>query len=710
VTPARVGEGSAKAAGATAARRGRAAGSGVAASPGDPDAILAGLSAEPEARARELRELIEYHGHQYYVLDSPEISDYEFDRLFRALQDLESEHPELASTDSPTQRVGGAPVDAFTKVKHRIPMLSLGNAFSEEELRAWHKRVVGGVGEKVEYVTELKIDGLAMSFLFQDGKLRTGATRGDGTTGEDVTSNVRTIRSVPLTLKSGVGGVPSLIEVRGEVYMPNTAFAELNARMEEAGKVTYANPRNTAAGSVRQLDPRLTAERKLSTFIYAMDPTGNARTHAEVMARLLELGFRVNPNYKVHESIESVLEYVEEWRDRRHQLDYGTDGVVIKVNHLGQQEELGFVSREPRWAIAFKYPPEQAETRLNDIMVNTGRTGAITPFAVLEPVFVAGSTVGLATLHNEDEVARKDVRVGDTVVVHKAGDVIPEVIGPVLAKRPKNARRWKMPTRCTSCGTETIREEGEAVRRCVNPECPSRILESTFHFVSRGAMNIDALGYQTIRQMLDRGVIRTPADIYRLRREDVLQLDGFAEKSADRLLQNIERSKQTTLNRLLIGLGIRHVGETVAGVLSQAFGTIEELMAADVERLNAVEGIGPIVAQAIRDFFDNPKAQELVRDLLAAGVQPEPPPPPAEGPLSGVVVVITGTLSQPRPRFEARIRELGGEPADSVTKKVSYVVVGDNPGSKLAKAEKMGIEVIDEGRLEELLGGSLQAP
>ena len=454
---------------------------------------------------------------------------------------------------------------------------------------------------------------------------------------------------------------------------------------------------------MRQLDPKLTAERKLSTFIYGMDPTGQAKTHAEVMARLQELGFRVNPNYKVHVSIESVLEYVEEWRDKRHQLDYGTDGVVIKVNDLGQQEELGFVSREPRWAIAFKYPPEQAETVLRDIMVNTGRTGAVTPFAVLEPVFVAGSTLSLATLHNEDEVARKDVRVGDTVIVHKAGDVIPEVIGPVLSKRRKGARKWKMPTHCPRCGTELVREEGEAVRRCVNPECPSRILESTFHFVSRGAMNIDGLGYQTIRQVLDRGVIKTPADLYKLTKEQVLELDGFADKSADKLLENIEHSKDTTLDRLLIALGIRHVGETVASLLSRAFGTIEELMAADVDRLNAVEGIGPVVAQAIRDFFDNRQAQDVVQQLLDAGVKPELPPPPVQGPLSGKTFVITGALSQPRARFEERIREQGGAVADSVTKKVDYVVVGDNPGSKLAKAEKLGIEVIDEAKLEGLL-------
>jgi DNA ligase (NAD+) len=671
---------------------------------GTADAILSKLSSKPEARVQELRDLLDHHSHRYYVLDSPEISDFDFDRLFRELQAIESEHPELLTPDSPTQRVGGAPLDQFTKVKHRVPMLSLGNAFSEDELRAWHKRVVNGVGEEVEYVTELKIDGLAMSFTYESGRFKVGATRGDGSIGEDVTSNVRTIRSVPLALKSGVGGVPPFIEVRGEVYMPNSAFAELNARMEEAGKQVYANPRNTAAGSVRQLDPKLTAQRKLSSFIYGMDPTGTARTHAEVMVRLQELGFRVNPNYRVHDTIESVLEYVEEWRDKRHELDYGTDGVVIKVNSLGQQQELGFVSREPRWAIAFKYPPEEAETLLRDIMVNTGRTGAITPFAVLEPVFVAGSTLSLATLHNEDEVARKDVRPGDTVIVRKAGDVIPEVVGPVLSKRPKKARRWKMPTRCTACGTETVREEGEAVRRCVNPECPSRILESTFHFVSRGAMNIDALGYQTIRQMLDRGIIKTPADIYRLTKEDVLPLEGFAERSAERLLQNVERSKDTTLNRLLIGLGIRHVGETVASVLAREFGTISNLMAADVERLNAVEGIGPIVAQAIYDFFQNPSSRHLVKALLDAGVRPAPPPKPREGPLTGKTFVITGTLSEPRSHFEEKIQEMGGVMADSVTKKVDYVAVGDNPGSKLAKAEKMGIEIIDEAGLRRLIG------
>ena len=441
---------------------------------------------DPAGRAAELRELLEHHNHRYYVLDAPEIEDHEYDRLFRELSDIEEMHPELRLPDSPTRRVGGAPAEGFTKVKHRRPMLSLANAFDEDELRAWHKRVVGGVGEKVEYVTELKIDGLAMSFTYENGALTTGATRGDGTTGEDVTGNVRTIKSVPLRLQAGVGGLPEVVEVRGEVYMPGASFAQVNAQLEEAGKQTYANPRNTAAGSLRQLDPRITASRKLQTFAYAMDPPGDARSQAEILARLRELGFRVNPQYAVHESIEGVLAYVDAWRDQRHELGYGTDGVVIKVNDLGQQAELGFVSREPRWAIAFKYPPEQAETLLRGIMVNVGRTGAVTPFAMLEPVFVAGSTLSLATLHNEDEVARKDVRPGDTVIVHKAGDVIPEVIGPVLARRPKNARRWRMPAECPRCGTALVREEGEAVRRCPNPECPSRILESTFHFVSRG--------------------------------------------------------------------------------------------------------------------------------------------------------------------------------------------------------------------------------
>jgi DNA ligase (NAD+) len=654
------------------------------------------------ARAAWLREQLERANHQYYALDSPEISDYEWDQMFRELVDLEAAHPELQDPDSPTQRIGGAPVDAFKKVRHRIPMLSLGNAFDADELRAWHRRVIGRVGEKVEYVTELKIDGLAMSLTYRDGKLAIGATRGDGTIGEDVTSNVRTIMDVPMRLHAGVGGVPAEIEVRGEVYMSNSAFAELNRRREEEGKALFQNPRNTAAGSIRQLDPRLTKQRKLQTFIYATDPAGSAKTHAEVMERLRELGCRVNPKLAVHQSIESVLGYIEKWRDERHKLDYGTDGVVIKVNDLGQQQELGFISREPRWAIAFKYPPEEAQTLLRDIAVNVGRTGAVTPFAVLEPVFVAGSTLSLATLHNEDDIARKDVRVGDTVIVRKAGDVIPEVVGPVLAKRKKRAPKWKPPTHCPRCGTELVREVGEAVRYCINPECPSRILESMAHFA--GAMDIDGLGYMIVRQLLDRGLVRIPGDIYRLAPEDLVKLDGFAERSAQKIYESIQRSKQTTLPRLLIALGIRHVGYTTAELLSRAFGTIEALEAADAAQLNAADGIGPVVAQSVYDFFQNPQSRHMVRELLAAGVKPEPPPPPKEGRLSGKMFVITGTLSEPRSQFEKRIADRGGATVDSVTKKTDFVVVGDSPGTKLARAEKLGVEIIDESRLRELIG------
>jgi DNA ligase (NAD+) len=541
-----------------------------------------------------------------------------------------------------------------------------------------------------------------MSLTYRDGKLAIGATRGDGTTGEDVTSNVRTIMDVPMRLHAGVGGVPPEIEVRGEVYMGAAAFAELNRRQEEAGKPLFQNPRNTAAGSIRQLDPRLTRQRKLQTFIYAMDPTGTAKTHAQVMARLKELGFRVNPNLAVHQSIDSVLEYIERWREERHQLDYGTDGVVIKVNDLGQQQELGFISREPRWAIAFKYPPEEAETSLRDIAVNVGRTGAVTPFAVLEPVFVAGSTLSLATLHNEDDIARKDIRVGDTVIVRKAGDVIPEVVGPVLAKRKKGARKWKPPVRCPRCGTELVREVGEAVRYCINPECPSRILESMAHFA--GAMDIDGLGFKIVWQMLERGLVKIPSDIYKLTPADLVELDGFAEKSSQKLYDSIQRSKQTILPRLLIALGIRHVGYTTAELLSRAFGTIDALERADVAQLNAVDGIGPVVAQSVYDFFQNPASRHLVGELLAAGVKPESPPPPKQGPLSGKTFVITGTLSEPRSQYERRIADRGGAVVDSVTKKTDYVVVGDSPGTKLAKAEKLGVEIIDEARLRELIG------
>ena len=654
-----------------------------------------------KARAAYLREQLEHHNHLYYVLDSPEISDYEWDRMFRELLDLETEHPELQSPNSPTQRVGAGPAEAFQKVRHRRPMLSLGNAFDHDELRAFHRRVVNGVGEDVQYVAELKIDGLAMSLTYERGLLTIGATRGDGIAGEDVTGNVRTIRSVPLKLREGVGGVPDLIEVRGEVYMPLSVFDELNARMREQGKPMYANARNTAAGSIRQLDPGLVSERKLATFIYAMDPTGNARTHAQVMERLKELGFRVNPNWRVCGDIDAVIEYIEEWRDTRHDLDYGTDGVVIKVNDLGQQEELGFISREPRWAIAFKYPPEQAETLLEDIAINIGRTGAATPFAVLAPVFVAGSTVSLATLHNEDDIKRKDVRPGDTVIVHKAGDVIPEVVGPVLAKRPKNARPWKMPKNCPRCGTELVREEGEAVRYCVNPECPSRIYESMGHFA--GVMDIEGLGERTVWQLLEKGLVKVPPDFYRLTKEDLLKLEGFADISADKLLANIERSKSTVLPRVLGALGIRHVGWTTADLLAREFGTIEALMDADYDRLAAVDGVGPVMAQSVHDFFQNPVARGMIQELLDLGVHPEPPPPPVEGPLSGKAFVITGTLSEPRSLVEEQIKAKGGAVVDSVTKKTNYVVVGDKPGSKLAKAQKLGVEIIDEEALRAML-------
>jgi DNA ligase (NAD+) len=659
------------------------------------------------ARAARLREQLERHAHLYYVLDRPEISDFEYDRLYRELVELEAAHPELETPDSPTQRVGGAPAEAFRKVRHRIRMLSLGNAFSEEELRDFHRRVTREVGEEVEYVTELKIDGLAMSLTYEAGRLTVAATRGDGTTGEDVTANIRTIGSVPLRLREGVSGVPpDVMEVRGEVYMPKPAFAELNARLEEEGRQLYANARNTAAGSVRQLDPRLTAQRRLQTFIYAMDPTGRLGSHFEVMERLADLGFRVNPNYRLNAGIEPVLEYIEEWREKRHQLDYGTDGVVVKVNSLAQQAELGFVSHAPRWAIAFKYPEEQAETLLEQIQVNVGRTGVVTPFAVLTPVFVAGSTVSRATLHNEDDIARKDVREGDTVVVQKAGDVIPEVVGPVLEKRPPGAVPWTPPARCPRCGTELVREEGMVARRCVNPDCPARLFEFLCWFVSRGAMNVDGLGFRTIAQMLERGMLKSAADIYRLTRDDLLSLDGFADRSADKLLATIEATKDTTLPRLLGALGINHVGGTIANLLAREFGTIEAVEAADVERLNAVEGIGPVVAQSIHDYFQNPRSRELVAELLALGVRPRPPEAPAEGPLSGRSFVITGTLSRPRGEVEADIRARGGAIASSVSKKTDWVVAGDSPGSKLEKAQKLGVPVIGEDELARLLEGS----
>jgi DNA ligase (NAD+) len=647
-------------------------------------------------RVQALRKELEQHSRRYHVLDKPEITDAEYDHLFRELVDLESAFPELQTPDSPTQRVGGEPAANFTKVKHRTPMLSLNNAFSPEEVRDFGARVERAIGTVGGYVCELKIDGLAMSITYQHGQFVRAATRGNGLEGEDVTANVRTIRSVPMTLASVDAGLADELEVRGEVYLPKGAFAATNARLEEAGKPGYANPRNAAAGAVRQLDPSVTAARGLQTFMYAIDPPGRIKTQAEVLDTLAALGFRVNPHRQLASSIDEVLAFLEHWSERRHNLDYETDGVVIKVASLAEQAEIGTISRAPRWAIAYKFPPEEYETQVLDIHVQVGRTGAVTPVAVLEPTLVAGSTVRRCTLHNEDEVARKDVRIGDTVLLHKAGDVIPEIVRVILEKRPKDAKPWQMPDHCPSCDSLLVREQGEVVRRCLNPLCPAQRRELLIHFASRGAMNIEGLGPAVIDQLLDLGYVTEPADLFHVTGEQLLTLEGFAERSATKLVESIASRKRVPLARFIDGLAIRHVGEHTAEALAAHFGSIDALAAATEEDLLGVEGIGAVVAAHVAAWFASDEGRAVLEHLRAAGVDPERAAG-GGGPWTGQAWVITGSLDgMSRADAEARIRALGGNPTSSVSRKTHAVVVGASPGTKLEKAGRLDVRVLDE--------------
>jgi DNA ligase (NAD+) len=652
--------------------------------------------AKARHRVLELRKELEYHSRQYHVLDNPEITDAEYDHLFRELVDLESAFPELQTADSPTQRVGGEPAANFTKVRHRTPMLSLNNAFSPDEVRDFGARVERAIGKVGGYVCELKIDGLAMSITYTRGQFVRAATRGNGLEGEDVTANVRTIRSVPRTLASVDAGLSDDLEVRGEVYLPKGAFAATNARLEEAGKPGYANPRNAAAGAVRQLDPSVTAARGLQTFMYAIDPPGRIKTQAEVLDTLAALGFRVNPHRQLAGSIDEVLAFLEHWSERRHDLDYDTDGVVIKVASLAEQAEIGTISRAPRWAIAYKFPPEEHETQILDIHVQVGRTGAVTPVAVLEPTLVAGSTVRRCTLHNEDEVARKDVRIGDTVLLHKAGDVIPDIVRVILEKRPRNAKPWQMPDHCPSCDSLLVREQGEVVRRCLNPLCPAQRRELLIHFAARGAMNIEGLGPAVIDQLLDLGYVTEPADLFHVTPEQLLTLEGFAERSATKLVESITSRKRVPLARFINALAIRHVGEHTAETLAAYFGSIDALAAATEEDLLGVEGIGAVVAGHVAAWFASNEGRVVLEHLRAAGVDPERAAG-GGGPWSGQTWVITGSLDgMSRNDAEARIRALGGNPTSSVSRKTHAVVVGASPGSKLEKAERLGVRVLDE--------------
>lgn len=666
----------------------------------------------PAERIAALRAQIRHHEERYYVLADPEISDAEFDALMDELEALEREHPGLVTPDSPTQRVGGRPVEGFATVEHRVPMLSLDNAYSDDELRAFDERARRGLGvgeAALAYVAELKIDGLSMSLTYEDGLLVRGVTRGDGQRGEDVTSNVRTVRAIPLQLRDAA---PGRLEVRGEVYLPREAFERVNREREARDEPLFANPRNAAAGAIRNLDPRLVARRGLSAFVYQW--LGSSGTlsdrHSATLQRLRALGLPVEPHWRVCRGVGEVLAYCEEWRERRHDLPFDTDGVVIKLDEVALRERLGATSKFPRWALAFKFPAEQATTRLLKIDVNVGRTGAVTPFAVLEPVRVSGSTIGLATLHNEQEVARRDIREGDTVLVEKGGDVIPKVVKAILSARPAGSVPWKMPSACPVCGSALHKPEGEVVWRCVNSACPARLRRGLEHFASRRAMDIEGLGEALIEQLAATGLVRDYADLYRLQVEPLAALERMGKKSAQNLVGQIDRSRSNDPWRLLYGLGIRHVGERAAQVLTAAFGSIEAVERATVDELQGVNEIGPVVAQSIREYFDEPRNQALLRRLREAGVRTEGPraaaPAAGGGPLAGKTFVLTGTLSSmSREEAAAAIEALGGKVSGSISRKTSWLVVGADAGSKLDKARALGVATLDEAAFLALVGG-----
>jgi len=667
---------------------------------------------DPAGRIDELREIIRHHSRLYYEQDSPEIPDADFDALLRELELLEEEHPDLITPDSPTQSVGGSATITFSSVEHRVPMMSLDNAFSPEEVAAWGGRLqrrideLGASAESVGLVAELKIDGLAVSIRYENGVLVQAATRGDGRFGEDVTANVKTIAGIPHRLPKGS---PEVLEVRGEVYMSISAFDELNAAQLEAGDKTYVNPRNTAAGSLRQKDAAVTATRNLSFWSYQLGEVvgGPELTeHHQIFEFLGGLGFPVNPEVKVLRGLNDVEPHLLQWQKRRHDLDYEIDGVVIKVDDLSLQRELGFTSRAPRWAIAYKFPPEERTTKLIDIQVSIGRTGRATPFAQLEPVFVGGSTVEFATLHNQDQVAVKDVRPGDTVIVRKAGDVIPEVVGPVLRERPKGLRKWKFPTNCPVCGHVLVRPEDEAVHRCLNLSCPARVAGAIEHFASRGAMDIEGLGEQRVQLFCELGLLSDVADIYALDPERLKGLDKFADVSVQKLLDAIEGSKAKPLASLLVGLNIRHLGGAGSVALAEHFGHLDRIESASEEEIAGVEGLGSIIAASVHQWFADTTNRAVIEKLRAAGVNlqgPEASDLPQT--LEGLIVVVTGTLDGfTRDEAEAAIKGRGGKSPGSVSKKTTAVVIGAGPGaSKVTKAEELGVPVLDEAGFLELL-------
>ena len=663
-----------------------------------------------EKEIEKLRNDIRYHEYRYYVLDNPEISDFEFDKLMRRLQELEAQHPELVTPDSPTQRVGGQPAQEFPKVRHSLPMLSLDNTYSVDELKDFDRRVREISGRsKVEYVGELKLDGLSMALTYEDGVLTHGVTRGDGVEGEDVTANVRTIRSVPLGIdaeRSEVIGGPRRFEVRGEVIMPRRAFEQTNAQREAAGEPRFANPRNAAAGSMRQLDSRIVAQRKLDMFLYYLlvENREPLREHWQNLEALVKMGFKVNPNRRLCKSFEELMAYIQEWESKRDGLEYEIDGIVVKVNDIRLWEELGTTAKSPRWAIAYKYAARQATTRVMDIRAQVGRTGTLTPVADLEPVDVGGVTVSHATLHNMDEIGRLGVKIGDAVLIQRAGEVIPQVV-KVVEQAP-DRREFTMPEHCPVCGGDVHRAEGEVAYRCVNSACPARLKESLLYFAGRRAMNIDGLGEALVDQLVDKGLVRDVADLYALTHEQVANLERMGDKSTSNLREEIENSKKASLARLIFALGIRFVGERTGQLLAEHFASLDKLAKASEAELLEVEEVGPRVAESILEFFREAQNLKVIAKLRKAGLQFEQAKVyKPQGNLAGKQFVLTGTLPRySRDEAKKMIEEAGGRVTGSVSKKTDYVVVGADPGSKFDKARALGVRTIEEGELLELLG------
>lgn len=666
---------------------------------------------EQQAKAKigKLREEINFHNYRYYVLDDPVIPDAEYDRLMRELEDLERKFPHLVTPTSPTQRVGAPPLEKFEEVRHTLPMLSLANAFDEEEVKEFDTRVKRflEIAKDIEYSAELKVDGVAVELSFQDGRFIAGSTRGDGFVGENVTQNLRTVKTIPLTLIRGKESpLPSRLEVRGEVYLPIKAFQELNIKRERSGEPPFANPRNAAAGSLRQLDSSITAQRPLDIFCYGVGQLSGRsfETHWETLEALGHWGFKVNPHRKRCRRIEEALEYYREMDELREKLPYEIDGVVIKVNSLRLQETLGTIARSPRWALAFKFKPKQVTTKIRDIVVQVGRTGALTPTAVMDPVRVGGVEISRATLHNQDEIDKKDVRIGDTVVVQRAGDVIPEVVRVIPEKRTGKEKKFRLPAKCPVCGSEVFKPEGEAVARCTGIACPAQLKESLIHFSSRGAMNIDGLGEKIIDQLVDRGLAKDYADLYALTLEGLLTLERMGEKLGGNILTSIENSKKTSLDRLVYALGIRHVGEHMAKLLAREFPNLEELSKASEEKLMSIREVGPQVAKSIAKFFQQKNNLRVIQKLKELGVEHPPPSQRLSKKFEGQTFVFTGALkTMSREEAESRVESLGGRASPSVSKKTDFVVCGDEPGSKYKKARALGVKILNEEEFLKIL-------